>query len=599
MRIARSITGVRRAFGVALLAFAGGSLCGGLLAPAFAATSSSRPNIVVFLVDDAALMDFGAYGGEAHTPNIDALAARGAFFTQYRSSPLCAPSRAMLLTGMDNHRAGVATIPEVIPPEQVGKPGYTLSLEPGVATLADYLRAAGYQTYMTGKWHLGSGPGELPVSHGFDRSFALDASGADNWEDKSYMPFYSHAPWYEDSKPAALPEDFYSSKFLINKMIQYIDEGNATSPFFAYVAFQAIHIPVQAPAEFTAHYKGVYDRGWEALRESRHQRAIDLGLIPKDAALAPMAKGSRAWSSLGKDEQALYAARMEVNAGMLEAMDFYVGHLIEHLKAKGLYENTIFVVTSDNGPEPTRGDNDWRLALWMKFNSYRLGLKNIGERGSWGFIGPEWANAAASPNDLFKFYAADGGVRVPFVIAGPGIPHEHVQSFAMVTDVAPTLLDLVNVKPDESDIRPMTGRSLVAVLEGKAESTYGPDDPAGIEVAGNTAFYLDGYKITRNLPPMGDGQWRLYDIRLDPGETADISSQHPDVKARLLARYAAYAKKMGILEMPAGYDSAAQLNTNVRKRILARYWWIPLTLGIFGLALLALVARMIIRRFSA
>jgi arylsulfatase/uncharacterized sulfatase len=599
MRIARSIAVVTRAFGVALLALTAGSLCGGVFTPAVAAAGTARPNIVVLLVDDAALMDFGAYGGEAHTPNIDALAARGAFFTQYRSSPLCAPSRAMLLTGMDNHRAGVATIPEVIPPEQVGKPGYTLSLEPGVATLADYLRAAGYQTYMTGKWHLGSGPGDLPVSHGFDRSFALDASGADNWEDKSYMPFYSEAPWYEDSKPAALPEDFYSSKFLVNKMIQYIDEGNTTSPFFAYVAFQAIHIPVQAPAEFTARYKGVYDKGWEALRESRHQRAIDLGLIPKDAALAPMAKGSRPWSSLSKDEQTLYAARMEVNAGMLEAMDFYVGHLIEHLKAKGLYDNTIFVVTSDNGPEPTRGDNDWRLALWMKFNGYRQGLENIGERGSWGFIGPEWANAAASPNDLFKFYAADGGVRVPFVIAGPGIPHGHVQSFAMVTDVAPTLLDLANVKPDESDIRPMTGRSLVAVLDGKATSTYGPDDPAGIEVAGNTAFYLDGYKITRNLPPMGDGQWRLYDIRLDPGETADLSSQHPDVKSRLLDSYAAYAKKMGILEMPVGYDSAAQLNTNVRKRILARYWWIPLTLGILGLALLALVARMIIRRFSA
>lgn len=599
MHIAKSISVAAHTCGVAILAFTIGLLCGGMFTPAIAATSSSRPNIVVLLVDDAALMDFSAYGGEANTPNIDALAARGAFFTQYRSSPLCAPSRAMLLTGMDNHRAGVATIPEVIPPEQVGKPGYTLSLEPGVATLADYLKAAGYQTYMTGKWHLGSGPGELPVSHGFDRSFALDASGADNWEDKSYMPFYSHAPWYEDSKPAALPKDSYSSKFLVNKMIQYIDEGDAASPFFAYVAFQAIHIPVQAPAEFTAHYKGIYDKGWEALRESRHQRAIYMGLIPKGAALAPMAKGSRAWASLSKDEQTLYAARMEVNAGMLEAMDFYVGHLIEHLKAQGLYENTIFVVTSDNGPEPTRGDNDWRLALWMKFNGYRLGLKNIGERGSWGFIGPEWANAAASPNDLFKFYAADGGVRVPFVIAGPGIPHEHVKSFAMVTDVAPTLLDLANVKPDESDMRPMTGRSLVAVLEGKAESTYGPNDPVGIEVSGNTAFYLDGFKITRNMPPMGDGQWHLFDIRLDPGETVDLSSQHPDVKTKLLDRYAAYAKKMGILEMPAGYDSTAQLDVNVRKRIIARYWWIPLTLGVFGLVLLALAIRIVVRRFAA
>ncbi|NIJ42030.1 arylsulfatase/uncharacterized sulfatase [Parvibaculum indicum] len=543
--------------------------------PASADTGPGKPNIVVLLVDDAALMDFGVYGGEARTPNIDALAGRGALFTQYRSSPLCAPSRAMLLTGMDNHRNGVATIPEVIPPEQEGKPGYTLSLEPGVATLADYLKEAGYRTYMTGKWHLGSAEGDLPVSHGFDRSFALDASGADNWEDKSYMPFYAEAPWYEDGQPAALPEDFYSSEFIVDKAIVYIDEGDSDAPFFAYVAFQAIHIPVQAPADFTDNYDGVYDEGWEALREARHEKAVAEGLVPKDAKLAPMPKGSRAWSALNEDEQKLYAARMQVNAGMLEAMDFHVGRLIEHLEMKGLYENTIFVVTSDNGPEPSRGDDNWQLALWMKFNGYHTGMKNIGEKGSWGFIGPEWANAAASPSDLFKFYAASGGVRVPFVMAGPGIPHERVQSFAMVTDVAPTLLELVGIAPDATGRRPMTGRSLVPVLKGDAPHTYGPDDPAGIEVSGNTGFYLDGYKITRNLPPMGDGKWRLYDIEADPGETTDLSAAQPGIKQKLLMAYEAYAEEMGILEMPEGYSSTEQLNINTRKKIFAQYPWIP------------------------
>ena len=589
----------RRMRTLALLALVTGPICGGSFGAARAATEPVRPNIVVLLVDDAALMDFSVYGGEAHMPNIDALARRGALFTQYRSSPLCSPSRAMLLTGMDNHRAGVATIPEVIPPEQEGKPGYTLSLEPGVATLADYLRAAGYRTYMTGKWHLGGGKGDLPVSHGFDRSFALDASGADNWEQKSYMPFYAKAPWFEDGRPATLPRDFYSSKFIVDRMMQYIDEGDASGPFFAYVAFQAIHIPVQAPPEFTAHYKGVYDRGWEALRESRHERAVALGLVPETAGLAPMPKGSSPWSSLSKDEQALYAARMQVDAGMLEAMDFHVGRLIDHLKAKGLYDNTIFVVTSDNGPEPSRGDNDWRLKLWMKFSGYRLGIDHIGERGSWGFIGPEWANAAASPGDLFKFYAASGGVRVPFIVAGPGIPHERVQSFAFVTDVAPTLLQLAGVTPSEKGLKPMTGRSLVPVLDGQAPLTYGPEDPVGIEVSGNTAFYLDGYKITRNMPPVGDGQWRLYDIKADPGETTDLSGEHPDVKTKLLDRYTVYARQMGILEMPAGYDSLVQLNANSQKRMLARYWWIPTILAGMALVLLVWIGRTIARRFAA
>jgi arylsulfatase A-like enzyme len=159
------------------------------------------PNVVILLVDDAGFMDFGAYGGEARTPNIDALAAQGVMFTRYRTSPLCSPSRAMLLTGVDNHRTGLATIPEVLPVEQRDKPGYALHFEPGVETVAVRLRRQGYRTYMAGKWHLGGGAGQLPDSHGFDRSFALEASGADNWEHKSYMPYYADAPWYEDGKP--------------------------------------------------------------------------------------------------------------------------------------------------------------------------------------------------------------------------------------------------------------------------------------------------------------------------------------------------------------------------------------------------------------
>lgn len=557
---------------------------------AMAQAEPARPNIVLVLVDDAALMDFGAYGGEAKTPNIDALAKRGTLFTQYRTSPLCAPSRAMLLTGMDNHRAGVATIPGVMPPEQKGKPGYSLVLEPGVATLADYLKTAGYRTLMAGKWHLGSGPGELPTSHGFDHSFALDASGADNWEDKSYIPYYSEAPWYEDGEPADLPENFYSSEFLVDKMISYLDEGEGAAPFFAYLAFQAIHIPVQVSPEYTARYDGVYDQGWQALREQRHRRAIELGLVPQGAPLAPMPDSAREWASLSDADRELYTRRMQANAGMMEAMDFHLGRLIAHLKARGIYDNTLFVVTSDNGPEYNRGDNDATLALWMHFNGYHVGLEGLGEKGSWGFIGPEWANAAASPSDLFKFYAAEGGIRVPFVIAGPGIETGRVGSFAMVSDVAPTVLDLAGVEPSNPDGRPMTGKSLVPVLTGQADHTYGPDEPAGIEVSGNSALFLGRYKITRNMPPVGDGQWRLYDLSTDPGETRDLSADQPQVLDRLLRAYTDYAARMGVLPMPEGYDSAQQLEDNIRDRMVERYGlFLALGAVLIGLALWGMV----------
>ena len=176
--------------------------------------NAAPPNFVVILVDDAAFMDLGGYGGEARTPHINELADRGVRFSNYRTSPMCAPSRAMLLTGLDSHRAGVGTLPELLSPEQRGSDAYALHLLPGVDTIADYLRRGGYQTYMTGKWHLGENVEHLPHRHGFDRSFALAASGADNWEDKAFIPFYEDAPWYEDSEAASLPDEFYSSEFL-------------------------------------------------------------------------------------------------------------------------------------------------------------------------------------------------------------------------------------------------------------------------------------------------------------------------------------------------------------------------------------------------
>ncbi len=550
------------------------------------AQTDEQPNIVVILIDDAALMDLGVYGGEARTPNIDALAARGAMFLQYRTSPLCSPTRAMLLTGIDNHRTGVATIPEVLPPEHKGQPGYTMALEPGVLTLADRLGAAGYRTLMSGKWHLGETADEMPDKHGFQRSFSLAASGADNWQDKSYLPYYHDAPWWEDGEETSLPEDFYSSEFIVDKMITYLEETDASKPFFAYLPFQAIHIPVQAPREFIDNYDGVYDEGWHVLRQKRYERAQELGLFPQGAPLGAMPEHSRDWDSLTPEERELYSAMMEVNAAMLEAMDFHIGRFIEHLKAEGQYERSIFVVASDNGPEFNRGDDDWRLTLWRQLNGYHIDPERAGQVGSWGFIGPEWANAAASPGGLFKFYATEGGIRSPLIVAGPGIAPSQIASPAMVTDIAPTLLDWVNAPDAPDDSVEMTGRSLLPVIRGEVDSVYAPDDIRAIEVSGNTALYKGDYKITRSMPPVGDGAWRLFNMVTDPGETMDIREEAPDVFADLLASYETYARDVGVLEMPEGYHSLEQVLENTQKRMRARYGWILILAGIAFIALL-------------
>jgi len=553
--------------------------------PMSAQAEGQKPNFVVMVIDDAALMDLGIYGGEAATPNIDALATSGAMFTQYRSSPLCSPSRAMLLTGVDNHRTGISTIPEVLPPEHVGKPGYSMRLEPGVTTLAARLKPLGYRTLMTGKWHLGSGKGDLPDGHGFDRSFALDASGADNWEDKSYMPFYADAPWYEDGKAASLPEDFYSSTFIVDKMIEYMDEGDASTPFLAYLGFQALHIPVQAPPEFTANYLDTYRDGWEALQARRWQRAQEIGLIPAGAAQPALHPDLRKWDDLSENQQRLFAARMAVNAGMLEAMDHHVGRLIEHLKATGNYDNTVFVITSDNGPEPSTAE-DPRFGPWMAANGYHIGIEGIGEKGSYGFIGPEFASAASSPSYLFKFYVSEGGLRVPLIMSGPGISPGRVDAFAVVTDVAPTLLEMADAGPAPEGSISIDGRSLLPLLSGSATHVYAPDDAIGIEVSGNAALYRGPWKIVRNLQPWGDGNWRLFNLENDPGETQDLAADHPEIFEQLQADYAAYADRVGVLEVPAGYNSVAQVEKNMTAAVLKRAMPKIIAFSIGGLLLL-------------
>ena len=563
-----------------------------------ATTPDRPPNFVVLLADDLALMDLGIYGGEARTPHIDALARRGRMFTRYYTSPLCSPSRAMLLTGLDNHRTGVSTIPEVIPNEHIGKKGYSLRFEPGVTTIASRLRQRGYRTYMTGKWHLGHEEGDLPNSHGFDRSFVLDASGADNWEQKSYMPYYADAPWFEDGKPARLPKDFYSSRFLIDRMVDYLGEGDQQKPFLAYIGFQAIHIPVQAPPEFTRKYRDTYREGWAAMRKARWERAQANGLIPNGAPLADPPKGLRQWESLSREEQALFARNMAINAGMIEAMDHHIGRLVEHLKRTGQYDNTVFVFTSDNGPEPSNPLATSRtMQWWLDNNGYSVSADNWGGKGTYAFIGPEFANAAASPGAMFKFYSAEGGLHVPMIMAGPGIaPAAPSAAMTTVSDIAPTLLAMAGGAADASAF---DGRSLVPLLAGQADAVRTPETATGFEVSGNSALFKGSYKLVRNLKPYGDGIWRLYDIASDPGETRDLSQSDPAKFKEMMAEYRAYAKRNGVLEMPEGYDSTVQIGKNTVRKMAARYWYVLLGAGLVVIAMLYGAYRLLRRKGRA
>lgn len=557
-----------------------------LIAPPAAAQAkaeATRPNIVLILVDDAGYTDFGAYGSEIATPTIDALAARGARFSNFHATPMCAPSRAMLMTGLDSHTAGVANLPETTPPAHRDLPAYQGRLAQGVETVATRLKRAGYRTYMAGKWHLGHGLGDLPDAHGFDRSFALDATGGDNWDERSYFPLYERSPWFEDGKPATLPKDFYSSEFLVDQMIGYIGDGSGeAAPFFAYLPFLAIHIPVQAPEAFVRKYEAAYRDGWTAQRERRRQGAVRTGLIAADTPMGPAPRNVAEWNALSPEAQALAARSMAINAGMLEAMDHHFGRLVEHLRATGQYDNTLFVVLSDNGPEAGDPVAEPLFRFWLRRQGYQYGPDIRGGPGTYAAIGPGWASAAAAPHALYKFYVGEGGLRVPLIMAGPGVPQgQTVRAFSIISDIAPTLLEVAGIEHP-----PLHGRSLLSVLSGRLDRVYGPDDPVGLEAAGDAALFKGDYKLTRNAGVWGDPAWRLYDIVRDPGETTDLSLAQPERVAAMLADYETYAKAVGAADIPEGFSADRQIALNLAAHILADFRAVLLVgLGVLVVAL--------------
>ena len=526
-------------------------------------SQSLKPNFVLILVDDAALQDFGCYGGEAATPNIDMLAQNGMMFTNYHASPMCAPSRAMLLTGHDSHQTGVPNLPIFTPPEIAKIEGYEGTLNQKVKTVATRLKDIGYRTYITGKWHLGHDENTLPTKRGFDRSYILDASGADNYKQKPYLPTQSSKPpWYKDGQKVDLPVDFYSSKNLVDEMITFMEEDTeSNNPFFSFIAFQAIHIPVQAPKEYTEKYIDTYSQGWDVIKKRRYDNAKKLDIIPQEAVMGTRPGNLKKWESLNEEQKKYAAKAMAVNAGMLDAMDHHIGRYIDYLKSKGQFNNTIFIVTSDNGPEASSVGDVQIMKFWLKYAGYHQDYDRLGEVDSYNYIGPEFANAAAGPSSFFKFYAGEGGLRVPLIFSGPGIPREHKSNaFSFITDVTPTILTLAGIEnPEEAEAGPMTGKDLSPLISQSEETVYSLDEPIGMEAASHCALWRGDYKLTKNGKAYGDGEWRLYNIKSDPGEMKDLKQTRPTLFAEMIKEYHHYSEKHEVVEMGFNYEPLAEV----------------------------------------
>jgi len=278
---------------------------------------------------------------------------------------------------------------------------------------------------------------------------------------------------------------------------------------------------------------------------------------------------------------------MEVYAGMLEAMDHEIGRLIAHLDARGELANTVFFITSDNGPEPSAPGAQTGFPTWMRLHGYTRALETLGERGSHNWIGPEWAAAVATPGRLFKFYATQGGIHAPLIVSGAGIAAGlRSDANAYVTDIAPTILAMTNAGPGDRGSVSIDGRSLLPILRDGARAVYGPHDDIGVEVSGNAALVRGDLKLVRISLPYGDGAWRLFDIANDPGETRDLSTERPDDFAALKAGYAAYAARNGVLEMPRGYAAERQVGVNTIAQQFAQYGWLTALAALATLAAL-------------
>lgn len=536
-----------------------------------------QPNVLLIVADDMGWADLGSFGSEIHTPNLDALAAKGLTMTQFRVAPTCSPTRSMLLTGLDNHPAGVGTMQYIQAPNQLGSVNYAAQLHDGVVTVAEVLASKGYSTAMAGKWHLATTPENYPHRRGFQQSFSLLQGGASHFSDRSPLHQGYQAEYLEDGQAVQLPDDFYSSIHYTDKIIEYLDKAEASKPFFAYLAYTAPHDPLQVPDDWLERYRGVYDQGPKAVRQARHRRQLELGLVPKGAPQwtppefpewLPM--GRKPWLQRSEAERKRDARSMEIYAAMIELLDQQIGRLHLWLETRGLLENTVIIFMSDNGANAAtpliypHTSREWFLT------ERKQGLEDMGRMGSHTFQGIEWASVSNTPHRLYKTTVAEGGVRVPFIVSGPGVVSgERSKQAAAAIDITPTLLEFAGIDSNNSAIyqaklQPQ-GRSLVDVWQHQKSL---PERNLGIELFGNRALVRGRWKAINLKFPVGSGKWQLFDLVADPGATKNLASVQPEILQQLIDAYENYAQENGVIPPnPPPSKSSAVLYTG------ACNWW--------------------------
>ena len=491
-----------------------------------------RPNVVVILVDDVGFSDVGCYGSEIPTPHIDALASRGLRFSSFSNTARCSTTRAALLTGLYPHQAGMGHLDGIRRPHSQGTHG---RLHDRCVTLAEVLAQAGYHTSIVGKWHLGQQHGTPPWDRGFRRT-ATTQFGELAFPTEQSPPATKVVYLDGRAVPADSPEvgvgEWYGTEMFTDWALKFVDDSlGQTMPFFLYVAHGAAHFPLKAPADVIARHRGRYRAGWDRLREERHRRQIEMGLVDPIWPLAPRPADVPAWDSLSDADRDRFDSIMAVYAAMIECIDTSVGRLVAGLRDRGVLDDTLILFLSDNGGNAESGP---------------LGLAEgspIGGPHSRVFLGMGWATLANTPFRRYKHFTHEGGIATPLIAHWPaGIAAERRGGIepapGHVIDVMPTLVEVCDATyPAEHrghHILPCEGTSLVPAFAGQPIHRW---KPIFWEHEGNKAIRSGRWKAVLKH----GGPWELYDMEADRTELRDLAAERTAVRDLLVNQWTEWA----------------------------------------------------------
>ncbi|WP_442484868.1 arylsulfatase [Aeoliella sp. SH292] len=515
---------------------------------------ASKPNFVVIMVDDMGYSDPGCYGGEIDTPNINRLAEEGVRFREFYNCSRCCQTRASMLTGAY--------------PERVGMREFGRSMQSDVPTIGENLRQAGYRTAMSGKWHLTelperpTGPrriqwmnhelqldrpfgdiGTYPTRRGFDDFYGIVWGVVDHFDPFSLT---------EGEEPVAnVPDDYYASDAITDYAVKYIDGAvKDEKPFFLYVAYTAPHWPIQARPEDIAKYKGRYTKGWQALRDERFAKQQKLSLFDDDTPLGRLSGDAPDWQELSKSDQEYEAMKMAVHAAMVDGVDQGIGRIMDELNKVGADENTIVLFLSDNGaspeiPEPPGydrhgGTRDGRPSLREAKLREGDNRTKLGTDESYTGIGQTWATAVNTPLRLWKAESYDGGCRTPMIVRwSQGLKVEKgsiTDQIGHVVDIAPTLYELAGVESLAGTLR--DGVSLAPVFVGDVIDS---ERPLFFQHGQGAGVRLGKWKASKRA----GGEWELFDMAVDPGETNNLAKQHPEQLTKLVDAWNTWQSQLG------------------------------------------------------